>query len=266
MRDNSQNLLARVVLLLLRGDARGWPATAAVGSLLVLWMLGQIVAIGLSSPGMQLTFLVVGLLLTALGSVGSRLQAASGRARVSYDVDRDRARRHGQRRGRAPGRPRASGCSAWSASARRTTGGPATAGRGSSGRPTSRTRPTCRCCCRAYELWEQLEADSGRDLMTLTGGLYLGRAGQPDRGGQPARGAGVGPAARGAGRRGDPAAVPDDDAGRRRGRAVRGGRGVRPARRRRSPRTSTLAARARRRAALRRAGAGVGGRRRTASG
>jgi sarcosine oxidase len=28
---------------------------------------------------------------------------------------------------------------------------------------------------RAYELWEQLEADSGRDLMTQTGGLYLGR-------------------------------------------------------------------------------------------
>src|SRR4029453_18780612 len=28
---------------------------------------------------------------------------------------------------------------------------------------------------RAYELWEQLETDSGRDLMTQTGGLYLGR-------------------------------------------------------------------------------------------
>src|SRR4051812_30185180 len=28
---------------------------------------------------------------------------------------------------------------------------------------------------RAYELWEHLEADSGRDLMTQTGGLYLGR-------------------------------------------------------------------------------------------
>jgi sarcosine oxidase len=27
---------------------------------------------------------------------------------------------------------------------------------------------------RAYELWEQLEADSGADLMTLCGGLYLG--------------------------------------------------------------------------------------------
>src|SRR4051795_12191539 len=28
---------------------------------------------------------------------------------------------------------------------------------------------------RAYELWAQLEADSGADLMTLTGGLYFGR-------------------------------------------------------------------------------------------
>jgi hypothetical protein len=61
------------VALLLRGDARGWPATAAVGALLVLWMLGQVVAIGLTFPGMQLTFLAVGLLLTALGSAGLRL-------------------------------------------------------------------------------------------------------------------------------------------------------------------------------------------------
>ena len=28
---------------------------------------------------------------------------------------------------------------------------------------------------RAYELWERLEADSGQDVMTLTGGLFLGR-------------------------------------------------------------------------------------------
>ena len=61
------------IALLLRGDARGWPATAAVGALLVLWMLGQVVAIGLTFPGMQLTFLTVGLLLTALGSAGLRL-------------------------------------------------------------------------------------------------------------------------------------------------------------------------------------------------
>src|SRR4051794_2661040 len=32
---------------------------------------------------------------------------------------------------------------------------------------------------RAYELWAQLEADSGADLMTLTGGLYFGRPDSP---------------------------------------------------------------------------------------
>ncbi|TFV87469.1 N-methyl-L-tryptophan oxidase [Blastococcus sp. CT_GayMR16] len=32
---------------------------------------------------------------------------------------------------------------------------------------------------RAYELWEQLEVDSGRGLMTQTGGLYLGRPESP---------------------------------------------------------------------------------------
>jgi hypothetical protein len=61
------------IVLLLRSDPRGWIATAAVGALLVLWMLGQIVALGLTFPGMQLTFLAVGLLLTALGSAGLRL-------------------------------------------------------------------------------------------------------------------------------------------------------------------------------------------------
>ena len=62
------------IVLLLRGDARGWPATAAVGAMLVLWMLGQVVAIGL-------TFLAVGLLLTALGSAGLRLDEFSARDR-----------------------------------------------------------------------------------------------------------------------------------------------------------------------------------------
>ena len=63
--------------LLLRGDRRGWLATAAVGALLVLWMLGQIAAIGLTFPAMQVTFLVVGLLLTLLGSTGLRLSEGS---------------------------------------------------------------------------------------------------------------------------------------------------------------------------------------------
>ena len=61
------------IALLLRHDPRGWPATSAVGALLVLWMLGQLVAIGMTFPPMQVTFLVVGLLLTALGSAGLRL-------------------------------------------------------------------------------------------------------------------------------------------------------------------------------------------------
>jgi hypothetical protein len=65
------------ILLLLRGDPRGWPATAAVGALLVLWMLGQVVAIGMTFPAMQLTFLVVGLALTALGSAGQRLDVGA---------------------------------------------------------------------------------------------------------------------------------------------------------------------------------------------
>src|SRR3712207_859447 len=32
---------------------------------------------------------------------------------------------------------------------------------------------------RAYELWARLEAESGADLMTLTGGLYFGPADSP---------------------------------------------------------------------------------------
>jgi len=60
------------LVLLLRRDARGWTATAAVGVLLVLWMLGQLVALGLTFPAMQLTFLAVGLLLVVLGWAGRR--------------------------------------------------------------------------------------------------------------------------------------------------------------------------------------------------
>src|SRR4051794_15692078 len=36
---------------------------------------------------------------------------------------------------------------------------------------------------RAYELWDRLEADPGRDLMTRTGGVYLGRPDGPTVGG-----------------------------------------------------------------------------------
>jgi len=72
------------VVLLLRGDRRGWPATAAIGVLLALWMFGQIVAIGLTFPGMQLTFLGVGLLLTALGTAGLRRDEFSVRNRSEW--------------------------------------------------------------------------------------------------------------------------------------------------------------------------------------
>jgi sarcosine oxidase len=80
--------------------------------------------------------------------------------------------------GSAPPRtspPAASGCSGSSGSAPRTTGAPATAARGSSGRPTSRTPAYVPLLRRAYELWERAEKDTGTDLMTLGGGIYLGR-------------------------------------------------------------------------------------------
>src|SRR4051812_49771454 len=45
---------------------------------------------------------------------------------------------------------------------------------------------------RAYELWDQLCADSGTDVLVRTGGVFLGRPGSRAGGGRPrgARGAG----------------------------------------------------------------------------
>jgi hypothetical protein len=60
------------LVLLLRRDPRGWTATVLIGVLLVLWMLGQLVALGLTFPAMQLTFLAGGLLLAVLGWAGRR--------------------------------------------------------------------------------------------------------------------------------------------------------------------------------------------------
>ena len=93
---------------------------------------------------------------------------------------------------------------------RRTTRGPATAGRGSSGSPTSRTRPTCRCCCAPTSCGTSWRPTPARPDDAHRRPL-LRPAGQPDRGRQPACGPAVGPAARGARRRRDPAAVPDVD-------------------------------------------------------
>jgi hypothetical protein len=51
----------------------GWPATAAVGALLVVWMLVQVAALGLLLPGMQWAFLALGVLLVGLAA-SSRLR------------------------------------------------------------------------------------------------------------------------------------------------------------------------------------------------
>ncbi len=59
------------LVALVRRAQLGWPATAAVGVLLVIWMLVQIVAVGLLLPAMQLTFLAIGALLVGL-AVSSR--------------------------------------------------------------------------------------------------------------------------------------------------------------------------------------------------
>ncbi|MGY2082299.1 hypothetical protein [Blastococcus sp. SYSU DS0539] len=63
------------LVLLLRRDPRGWTATAAVGALLVGWMVVQLVALGLAFPAMQLAFLAVGLLLVCVGLGRRRGQA-----------------------------------------------------------------------------------------------------------------------------------------------------------------------------------------------
>ena len=55
------------LVLLFRGHRLGWPAVAVVGAALLLWMLVQLVAIGLLLPAMQVSFLVLGALLLTLG-------------------------------------------------------------------------------------------------------------------------------------------------------------------------------------------------------
>jgi hypothetical protein len=53
------------LLASIRRPRIGRPATAAVGLLLVGWMVVQLAALGLLLPGMQLAFLAVGVLLVA---------------------------------------------------------------------------------------------------------------------------------------------------------------------------------------------------------
>ncbi len=61
------------LVAVVRRPQMGWPATAAVGALLVVWMLVQVAALGLLLPGMQWAFLALGVLLVGLAA-SSRLR------------------------------------------------------------------------------------------------------------------------------------------------------------------------------------------------
>jgi hypothetical protein len=63
-------LPAVAAMLLVRRHRWGWTAAAGVGLLLVLWMGGQVYAIGLAFPALQVGFLLVGVGLTGLGLDG----------------------------------------------------------------------------------------------------------------------------------------------------------------------------------------------------
>jgi hypothetical protein len=107
-------LPAAAFVQLLRRSARGWSLTTAVGVLLVLWMLGQVAAIGLTFPLMQTDFLLLGIALTGLGLDGGTQLGGADESRGavrSYrhgdDDPRPRPpdRRGGPRGERRPGRP-----------------------------------------------------------------------------------------------------------------------------------------------------------------
>ena len=67
---------------LVRRRAVGWTLTAAVGVLLVLWTAGQVATIGLPSPGIQVGFLIVGILLAGLGVDGEASVGAGDEPRA----------------------------------------------------------------------------------------------------------------------------------------------------------------------------------------
>ncbi len=107
-------LPAVAALLLVRRSARGWPAVTAVGLLLVLWSLGQLVVIGLRFPLVQTAFIILGMVLTGLGldggtSVGTSDEPRAARRSYGHADDDARPRpadRRGDPRGdRRPGRP-----------------------------------------------------------------------------------------------------------------------------------------------------------------
>lgn len=57
--------------LLVWAPRRGWPVTLCVGTMLLLWMLGQVAVIGLILPPMQLGFATLGVVLAVVGAVHS---------------------------------------------------------------------------------------------------------------------------------------------------------------------------------------------------
>ena len=67
---------------LVRRRALGWTLTTAVGVLLVLWMVGQVAAIGLAFPAIQAGFLIVGILLAGLGLDGNASVGAGHESRA----------------------------------------------------------------------------------------------------------------------------------------------------------------------------------------
>jgi hypothetical protein len=101
-------------LQLVKRSPRGWSLTTATGVLLVLWMVGQVVAIGLGFPLMQAGFLVLGIVLTGLGLDGGTqlggTDESRGAVRSYRHADDDPRPRPPDRRGeprgeRRPGRP-----------------------------------------------------------------------------------------------------------------------------------------------------------------
>ena len=147
---------------------------------------------------------------------------------------RRRARRHGQRRGLPPGRrgQRVLGLEKFTPAHDK---GPATAVRASSGSPTSRIRPTFRCCCGPTSCGKGWRPTAVREVYRMTGGLFIGPPDCLTVAGS-LRAAGVGPAARGARRGGDHGAIPDTS---RRSPAT--SRSTRPRRGSRGPRLTVQA-------------------------
>jgi hypothetical protein len=78
------------VVLLFRRSSRGWSLTVAVGLLLILWTLGQLVVLGLTFVPVQAGMLGLGIVLTGLGVDGgtqARVVDESRSGVKSYEHD-----------------------------------------------------------------------------------------------------------------------------------------------------------------------------------